>query len=186
MGATGRKWCCQHFDVVPDLLAFGKKAQVCGVMAGPRIEEVRDNVFRLPSRINSTWGGSLVDMVRSTHYLYVIEREQLVKNAETVGRRFLEELTELAADNPSLSNVRGRGLFMAFDLPDRDQRERFYKGLFEIGMLAIRCGERSIRFRPALDFPITAVDTALGMLKEQCRRMRSGAKTSVTSQALAQ
>src|SRR6266404_2069451 len=58
MGATGRNWCCEHFDVVPDLLAFGKKAQVCGVMAGPRLDEVKDNAFRLPSRLNSTWGAN--------------------------------------------------------------------------------------------------------------------------------
>src|SRR6266496_6242709 len=63
MGATGRNWCCEHFDVVPDLLAFGKKAQVCGVMAGPRLDEVKDNAFRLPSRLNSTWGGNFTDMV---------------------------------------------------------------------------------------------------------------------------
>ena len=47
MGMTGRNWCCEHFDVMPDLLAFGKKAQVCGVMAGPRLDEVKDNVFPL-------------------------------------------------------------------------------------------------------------------------------------------
>ena len=69
MGITGRNWCCEHFDVLPDLLAFGKKAQVCGVMAGPRLDEVKDNCFRLPSRINSTWGGNFTDYVRSTHYL---------------------------------------------------------------------------------------------------------------------
>ena len=45
MGITGRNWCCQHFGVLPDLLAFGKKAQVCGVMAGPRLDEVKDNCF---------------------------------------------------------------------------------------------------------------------------------------------
>jgi len=181
MGLTGRTWCCQHFDVLPDLLAFGKKAQVCGVMAGPRLEEVRDNVFHLPSRINSTWGGNLCDMVRSTHYLQIFEREHLVKNTETVGKQFLAELNELAANEPVLSNVRGRGLFLAFDLPDREQRERFYKGLFELGLLAIRAGERSIRFRPVLDFPAAAVSVAMGMLKEQCRRMRGDAPGPVKS-----
>src|SRR5204862_7882687 len=55
MGITGRMWCCQHFDVVPDMLCFGKKAQVCGVLAGPRLDEVAENVFRKPGRINSTW-----------------------------------------------------------------------------------------------------------------------------------
>src|SRR5207247_665732 len=34
MGVTGRNWCCEHFDVLPDLVAFGKKAPVRGLMAG--------------------------------------------------------------------------------------------------------------------------------------------------------
>src|SRR3984957_14037086 len=48
MGLTGKNWCCQHFGVMPDIIALGKKAQVCGIMAGPRLDEVKDNVFRLP------------------------------------------------------------------------------------------------------------------------------------------
>ena len=96
MGATGRNWCCEHFNVVPDLLAFGKKAQVCGVMAGPRIDEVKDNAFRLPSRLNSTWGGNFTDMVRSTHYLRIIEEEHLVENAGESGRIFSGSAPRLA------------------------------------------------------------------------------------------
>src|SRR6195256_5396291 len=92
MGATGRKWCCQHFDVLPDIMAFGKKAQVCGVMAGPRFDEVEDNAFRLPSRLNSTWGGNFTDMVRSTHFLRIIEKENLVENAGKVGERIVKSL----------------------------------------------------------------------------------------------
>ena len=95
MGATGRNWCCEHFGVVPDLLAFGKKAQVCGVMAGPRLDEVKDNAFRLSSRLNSTWGGNFTDMVRSTHYLRIIEEEHLVENAAKVGAYFLDQLRDL-------------------------------------------------------------------------------------------
>jgi L-lysine 6-transaminase len=95
MGATGRNWCCEHFDVLPDVVAFGKKAQVCGVMAGPRFDEVEDNAFRLPSRLNSTWGGNFTDMVRSTHFLRIIEKENLVENARKVGAYFLDQLREL-------------------------------------------------------------------------------------------
>src|SRR5207237_8389618 len=82
---TGRTWCCQHFDVQPDLLAFGKKAQVCGVMAGSRLDEVKDNAFRLSSRLNSTWGGNFTDMVRSTRFLRIIEEERVVDDAANVG-----------------------------------------------------------------------------------------------------
>src|SRR2546426_7861481 len=103
MGITGRNWCCEHFEVLPDLLAFGKKAQVCGVMAGPRLDEVKDNCFRLPSRINSTWGGNFADFVRSTHYLRLYEEEQLVENARAKGEIFLRELESLARRRPVLS-----------------------------------------------------------------------------------
>lgn len=175
LGVTGKTWCCEHFGVLPDLLAFGKKMQVCGVMAGPRLDEVKDNVFRLPSRINSTWGGNLTDMVRSTHYLRIIEEERLVENAAHMGRLFLDELRCLAADEPLISGVRGRGLMLAFDLPDRDAREKFYRGLFDLGLIVIRCGERSIRFRPVLDITPAVVHDAVALLREQCRRMRAKA-----------
>jgi L-lysine 6-transaminase len=171
-GATGRNWCCEHFGVLPDLLAFGKKAQVCGVMAGPRLDEVPDNCFRLPSRINSTWGGNLVDMVRATHCLRIIERERLVGNARERGDVFLAELRKLADSEPLITAPRGRGLMVAFDLPDKALRDQFYAGLFEIGLLALRCGERSIRFRPALDVSAEAIEEALELLRAQCRRMQ--------------
>src|SRR5208282_3343472 len=109
MGMSGKNWCCQHFDVLPDLLVFGKKAQVCGVMAGPRLDEVKDNVFRLPSRINSTWGGNFCDFVRATHYLRIIERERLTENACVQGLRLLEGLRQIAANHPTITAVRGRG-----------------------------------------------------------------------------
>ena len=175
LGVTGKTWCCEHFGVLPDLLAFGKKTQVCGILAGPRLDEVKDNVFRLPSRINSTWGGNLTDMVRATHYLRIIEEERLVENAAHVGREFLAELRLLADSEPLISGVRGRGLMLAFDLPDRDTRDVFYKGLFELGLIAIRCGERSIRFRPVLDITLAVVHDAVALLREQCRRMRAKA-----------
>src|SRR5204863_6703497 len=107
MGITGRSWCCEHFGVLPDLLCFGKKAQVCGVMAGPRLDEVKDNCFRLPSRISSTFGGNFTDFVRSTHYLRIIEEEKLVENARVQGEYFLTELESLARKYPVVSAVRG-------------------------------------------------------------------------------
>src|SRR5437660_2199353 len=154
MGATGRIWCCEHFDVVPDLLAFGKKAQVCGVMAGPRIDEVKDNAFRLPSRLNSTWGGNFTDMVRSTHFLRIVEEEHLVENAAKVGGYFLGQLRELQNEFDFIKAVRGRGMFLAFDLPDAKAREDMWKGLFDLGVLTLRSGEDSIRFRPPLELTI--------------------------------
>ena len=172
LGVTGKMWCCEHFDVLPDLMSFGKKVQACGVMAGPRLDEVKDNAFRLPSRLNSTWGGNLTDMVRSTHYMRIIEKESLVENAAKVGAYFLNQLRDLQRYEPMIMAVRGRGLFLAFDLPDGETRERFWKGLFDLGVLTLRSGERSIRFRPALDITAEVVDEAMGLMRQYCRKRK--------------
>ncbi|MDB6067052.1 MAG: L-lysine 6-transaminase [Pedosphaera sp.] len=171
MGLTGRNWCCEHFEVRPDLLTLGKKAQVCGVMAGPRLDEVKDNVFRLPSRINSTWGGNFADYVRSTQYLRIIEDEKLVENARIKGELFQGELQKLARKHSIMTGVRGRGLLLAFDLPNGALRDEFWKGAFELGLLVLRCGERSIRLRPVLDIQDDIIETALRIMNNECRRL---------------
>jgi len=173
MGITGKNWCCEHFGVLPDLLCFGKKAQVCGVMAGPRLDEVKDNCFRLPGRISSTWGGNFTDYVRSTHYLRIIEAEKLVENARRQGEYFLTELLALAQRHPLISAVRGRGLMMAFDLPDVRRRDAFWKGCYELGLLVVRCGERSIRLRPVLDVKEAVIEAALRIMEDECRRLKN-------------
>jgi L-lysine 6-transaminase len=172
MGATGRNWCCEHFDVLPDVLAFGKKAQVCGVMGGPRFDEVKDNAFRLPSRLNSTWGGNFTDMVRSTHYLCIMEQEHLVENAAKVGGYLLDQLRELQSEFDFINAARGRGMLLAFDLPDPKTREEMWKGLFDLGVLTLRSGERSIRFRPALDMTAAVVDEAMQLMRKYCQERK--------------
>ncbi len=152
LGATGKMWAFEHY-VQPDLLAFGKKTQVCGMLAGPRIDEVPDNVFAVPGRIDSTWSGSLVDMVRCKHYLEVFDQDNLVENSRRMGEVLLEELEGLEQEFPAVSNARGRGLFCAFDLPDSDFRDRLREKLFENHLIILPCGERSIRFRTALNIP---------------------------------
>jgi L-lysine 6-transaminase len=172
LGTTGRTWCSQHFGVMPDLMAFGKKVQVCGVMAGPRLDEVPDNAFRLPSRLNSTWGGNYTDMIRSTHFLRIIEKENLIENARVVGEHFLKALRQLQSEEPIVTAVRGRGLFIAFDLPDSKTRDEFWKGVFDRGLLVLKSGDHSIRFRPVLDITTEVVDEAVGLLRAQCQQIR--------------
>jgi L-lysine 6-transaminase len=171
MGITGKNWACMHSGVLPDLLVFGKKAQVCGVMAGPRLDEIKDNVFRVPGRISSTWGGNFTDYVRSTHYLRIIEEEDLVANARDKGQEFLDGLIELSRKHSVLTAARGRGLMLAFNLPDTARRDAFWKGCYELGLLVIRCGDRSIRLRPVLDVKDDIIEFALRIMDEQCAKL---------------
>ena len=150
VGLTGSMWCWQQMGVEPDLFCFGKKTQVCGFASNRRIDDV-ENVFRVSSRINSTWGGNLVDMVRGARYLEIIEEEKLVENARTVGEHLLARLSEMARDLPAVSNVRGRGLFAALDLPDKETRDRTLAACLENGLIALASGVNAVRFRPPLN-----------------------------------
>ena len=166
VGLTGKMWAYEHFDMVPDIVAFGKKTQVCGIMVGSRVDEVTDNVFHVSSRLNSTWGGNLVDMVRCQKYLEVIDEEHLVKNAEQQGKRLLDGLEELALQYPEkICNARGRGLMCAFDLPTPEKRDLFREKVYEKDMIVLGCGAQTIRFRPPLIISSEEIDEALALLK---------------------
>jgi L-lysine 6-transaminase len=161
-GLTGTAWAYQQLGVQPDVVAFGKKTQVCGLMAGGRVDEVPDNVFAVGSRINSTWGGSLTDMVRSRRILEVIESEGLIARAALAGDQLRLLLDDVASRHAGVTDVRGRGLMCAFSLPDGATRDRVITALREDErVLLLGCGRRSIRFRPALT--VTPADLALGV-----------------------
>jgi len=167
VGLTGKMWAYQHFDFEPDILAFGKKTQVCGIMVSSRVDEVKDNVFNEESRLNSTWGGNLDDMVRCQKYLEVIDEENLIKNAETQGKRLLKGLEEIEKKYPhKISNARGRGLMCAFDLLTPKERDDLKKRLYAHNLLVLTCGSHTIRFRPPLIISSEEIDEALEIVDE--------------------
>ncbi len=166
VGLTGTFWAWQGMGVVPDVLAFGKKTQVCGVLAGPRVDEVADNVFQTSSRINSTWGGNLVDMVRFDRILEVIEADDLVGNAWRQGEHLLGRLHTLAGRVEGVTDPRGRGLMCAFDLPDAATRNAVVTRAYELGAVMLGCGTRTIRFRPALTISQPDLDAGLDILEQ--------------------
>ncbi|MDP4219369.1 MAG: L-lysine 6-transaminase [Bacteroidota bacterium] len=168
---TGKMWAHQYF-VQPDIMAFGKKMQVCGLLASKRIDEVHDNVFMKSSRINSTWGGNLVDMLRSQKYLEIIAEENLVENARIQGDYLLSELRKIEAEFPNLvSNTRGLGLFCAFTVSEAQLRDVLKQKCYDEGVIIIGCGDRSIRFRPPLNISKDEIDLGIKVIREQLKEL---------------
>ena len=165
-GITGTAWAYQQLGVAPDVVAFGKKTQVCGVMAGRRVDEVADNVFTVSSRINSTWGGNLTDMVRSRRILEVIETDGLLEHAAAAGRHLIGRLRGLATEFPELVlDPRGRGLMCAFSLPSAAQRDELVRRLWDRQVVMLASGPDSVRFRPALTVSLAELDAAVDAVR---------------------
>lgn len=168
VGMTGKFWAHEYY-VKPDIIAFGKKAQVCGILASERIDDIETNCFHVSSRINSTWGGNLVDMVRFDRILEVIEEENLVEHAAKTGEYLHQKINEWAGEHEELSNPRGKGLFCAIDLPDTETRDALKKECFKNQLLILGCGTKTIRFRPPLTVQKRHIDDGMGILKKSLK-----------------
>lgn len=168
VGLSGKFWAHEHFgeNARPDIIAFGKKMQVCGILVGNKVDEIETNVFHVSSRINSTWGGNLVDMVRSAKILEIIEEDKLLDNATICGSYLQQRLSKLSGKYDKISNVRGRGLLTAFDFPAKEMRDRFINQGMNKNVMFLGCGERSIRFRPALIIKEEHIDAGLDILED--------------------
>ncbi|HLR31756.1 MAG TPA: aminotransferase class III-fold pyridoxal phosphate-dependent enzyme, partial [Fodinibius sp.] len=165
VGLTGKFWAYEHY-VKPDILAFGKKTQVCGILASKRVDEVEANCFRVPSRINSTWGGNLVDMVRFGRILEVIEEENLVGKAAQTGDYLLQQIRGLADQYEVVNNARGKGLFCAIDFPNTEIRDAVIEECFKNHLMILSCGTHTMRFRPPLNVNNQHIDEGMDIIEQ--------------------
>ncbi|NHZ86018.1 MAG: aminotransferase class III-fold pyridoxal phosphate-dependent enzyme, partial [Planctomycetia bacterium] len=171
---TGKMWAHEYFgnDALPDMLCFGKKTQVCGFFASKRIDEVENNVFHESARLNSTWGGNLIDMVRFSMYLEVIEQEKLVEKAGVNGEYLLNEIKKIQADFPNIvHNPRGKGLFCAFNLESGEKRDKLRELIQEEGAIMLGCGPKTIRFRPPVNISIDEIDIGIKCIRRAIKRL---------------
>lgn len=172
VGMTGKMWAYQHLSIKPDIICFGKKMQVCGILSNTRIDEVDDNVFHKSSRINSTWGGNYSDMVRITKYLEIIEEDNLVDNSDKMGIYLHSLLMSLQDNNADIiSNVRGKGLFRAFDIK-QELRKPMLDKCYENGLIVLACGNNSVRFRTRLNITESELDEGISLITNSINQIR--------------
>ncbi len=158
---AGSPWLWQQIGVKPDIVVFGKKTQQCGVYANTRVDEVDNNCFKLVSRINSTWGGNLTDMVRSRQLLDIILGDKMMENIKARGEEFVRGLRRIARERGTFSNCRGVGSLIAFSLPSPAERDEMLSKLRERKLLALKSGKQAIRFRLPLNLSAAEVGMAL-------------------------
>jgi len=172
MGITGKMWASEHY-VMPDIISFGKKAQVCGIMVSDRIDDVEENCFHKSSRINSTWGSNLPDMVRSTRILEVMQEDNLLDHVNEVGEYLQHQLFILQLEYPGLiENARGLGLMCAFDFNSSDLRNQYVKECYSKRLIQLGCGGRSVRFRTPLIITQNEIDEGLKIIRQVLNLLR--------------
>lgn len=175
-GRTGRMFAGEHFGVTPDIMTMAKGIgagfPLGGVIATPRVGaaiEVGDNY--------TTYGwNNVVGLAAGLVGIEVIEKENLVKNAETIGAYFLDELKESVETYPFLGEARGLGLFLGIEVvrdktskaPDPDRAKQIKEGLKARGHLAGVTGNYScvIRITPPLIVTKADVDKFIHGWKE--------------------
>ncbi len=162
---AGTPWLWQQIGVAPDIVAFAKKSQQAGIYSSKRVDDVPENCFHRPSRINSTWGGNLADMVRATQIIDIILQEQMPENIAARGRQFVAGLRQLARSGAPFTNVRGVGSLCAFTLADTGTRDAMLGRLRDQRLLALKSGSRAIRFRLPLNVTAAEVELALGKIE---------------------
>ena len=108
-----------------------------------------------------------MDMVRCKRILEIIESEGLVYAADRQGSYLLAKLQDLQSRFADIiSNVRGQGLFCAFDLPDPEHQKRFVGKCNQAGLLVVACGPKSIRFRPHLNVSTAEIDHGIKVMTD--------------------
>ena len=172
VGMTGTMWYHEQIGVNPDILCFGKKMQTCGILVGNKIDNEEKNVFRVSSRINSTWGGNLTDMYRATRYLEIIEEENLLDNAKKMGAALSSKIEALQIEYPQeINNPRGAGLFRAFDMKSKENRGKFIEKCFDNGLFILPCGESAVRFRPPLTVSEEEISEGFEIIKKSLKEI---------------
>ena len=170
LAVTGEMFAIDHFDLPypPMAVATGKKFG-CGViyMYEP-LEEV--------GVLDSTWGGTLADMVRVTREVEIVERDGLMQHAAEVGDYLAEKLRELQLRHQGfVLNVRGMGLYQGFSLDTRARRGALVRTALERhGLLLLGAGDSSIRFRPNLSVTREDVDLLVSMLDDSLQAVENG------------
>jgi L-lysine 6-transaminase len=128
----------------------------------------------------NSWGGNLVDMVRGTRIIEVIQEEQLLEHGVRQGERLLKGLQEIHRDFPEFTaNPRGLGLFCALDIATPELRNAVVAKGHDLGMMILSTGVKGLRFRPAMNLTTEDLDLGVELLRKSVAEVAHTAPATV-------
>lgn len=161
-GRSGKFFAHQHTDVRPDIITcakgIGNGFPMGAVLISPQFEAVF-------GQLGTTFGGNHLACTAALAVLDVIEEDHLVENAASVGSYLLAQLKTLAAENPSIVDVRGEGLMIGIEFSDniKTLRTRLVK---EQHVFTGAASTNILRLLPPLSLTKAEADDFLSRLKQ--------------------
>ena len=165
IGRTGKWWAIEHFGIQPDIITVAKPLRVGATLGKKELFPQEEY------RISSTWGeGNASSSAIGYTIIEVIQKENLLDNAVSLGNYFLGQLRGLQKKYPSILEVRGIGLMDAVEIDSRERRDEIIRSAFKSGLLLLGCGYKVIRFLPPLDVRRREIDMALEILETALKK----------------
>ena len=161
-GSTGKLWFYEHTGIVPDIVVFGKKTQLSGIMVNDKYGSIfdKDQVTRL----EVTWDGDVLDMIRCDYIMKAYKQDNIIQSISEKSEYIVSHLRKLN----NLLNVRSSGLIMAFDLSDMDKRDKLVRELYNNGLICNKTGKQSVRLRPNLAISYEDIEDFIYIMNKTC------------------
>ncbi|XZF14747.1 aspartate aminotransferase family protein [Chitinophagaceae bacterium MMS25-I14] len=147
-------------DIYTMAKGMGNGFPVGGILIAPHIPAKH-------GMLGTTFGGNHLACAAAIAVLEIMQQEQLLQNAATIGDYLITELKKI----PQLGNVRGRGLMIGFDVPEnlKDLKKNL---LWQHRIFTGEAKPNVIRLLPALNLGKTEADMFLEAVKKECENLR--------------
>jgi len=156
--ASGTNWYWEQVGIKPDIVVFGKKTQLSGIMVDKKFSKIFDQ----PIRLEVTWDADIIDMLRCNYIIKAYKQYNVLQNVKDRSEQLIGGIKE----HPSFSNIRHAGLLIAFDIIKPEIRDDFVKKLHANGMLCSPAVDKTIRLRPHPLITSEEVDMAVSLLNK--------------------
>jgi len=160
-GTTGNLWYFQGLEIIPDIVVFGKKTQVSGIMVKNELSRIFNR--ELSGKLEVTWDGDVSDMIRCKYIIRAYERDEILKNVQKRSDELVSGLSTIE----EITNLRNCGLIVGFDLPNSCERDIFVRRAYKNGLMCNSTSNKAVRLRPSLTLTSDHITQCVEILKKR-------------------